>query len=99
MHSEAGLSITPGGDATVEAESCLSLKPESCLSLEAESCLSFKPASCLSRVRGDRDAAPILRRKSFNLKPSGNEVYRTNTLLLRIKFMLCSKLHCQKVLN
>ena len=30
------------------------------------------------------------------LKTSGNEVYYTNYLILLIKMMLCSKLHCQK---
>jgi len=34
--------------------------------------------------------------KAFKLKLSGNEVYYTNALLLLIKNMLCSKLHCQK---
>ena len=43
--------------------------------------------------------APTLQDKSFNPKLSGNEVYRTNALLLLIKIMLCSKLHCQKGLN
>ena len=33
----------------------------------------------------------------FNFQKSGNEVYCTNALLLLIKMMLFSKLHCQKV--
>ena len=41
----------------------------------------------------------ILSGKSFNLKLSGNEVYCTNALLLLKKIMLCSELHCQKVLD
>ena len=36
--------------------------------------------------------------KSFNLKLSGNEVYYTNNFISLVKNMLCSKLHCQKVL-
>jgi len=35
--------------------------------------------------------------KEFQLKISGNEVYCTNALLLLIKIMPCSQLHCQKV--
>ena len=38
-------------------------------------------------------------KESFNLELSGNEVYYTNALLLLIKIMLCSKLHCPKVLD
>ena len=38
-----------------------------------------------------------LQEKGFNLKLSGNEVDYTNALLLPIRIMLCSKLHCQKV--
>ena len=35
--------------------------------------------------------------KSFSIfKKSVNEVYYTNALILLIKTMLCSKLHCQK---
>ena len=33
----------------------------------------------------------------FILKTSGNEVYYTNSLILLIKMMLYSKLHCQKL--
>ena len=29
----------------------------------------------------------------------GNEVYRTNSLILLVKNMLCNKLHCQKGSN
>ena len=35
----------------------------------------------------------------FNLKLSGNEVYYTIFVILLVKIMLCSKLHCQRVLN
>jgi hypothetical protein len=40
----------------------------------------------------------ILCEKAFKLKLSGNEVDYTNSLILLVKNMLCSKLHCQKVL-
>ena len=40
-----------------------------------------------------------LKKKSFNLKLSGNEAYCTNALLSLIKIMLCGKLQCKKVLN
>ena len=50
--------------------------------------LRFPPAS-----------GQILKERSFNFKLSGNEVYCTNASLLLIKIMLCSKLHCQKVLG
>ena len=33
--------------------------------------------------------------KQFNSKLYGNNLYCTNALLLLIKIMLCSKLHCQ----
>ena len=36
------------------------------------------------------------RRGAFKLKLSGCEVYYTNSLILPVKIMLCSKLHCQK---
>ena len=38
----------------------------------------------------------ILQENSFNLKISGNEVYHKNSLMLLVKNILCSKLHCQK---
>ena len=38
-----------------------------------------------------------LQEQGFNLKLSGNEVYRTKALLLLITSMLCSRLHCQEV--
>ena len=41
----------------------------------------------------------IPQEKSFNRKLFGNEVYCTNALLLLITIMLCSKLHCRKVVN
>ena len=37
--------------------------------------------------------------KDFNFKFSGDEVHRTDALLLLIEVMLCIRLHCQKVLN
>ena len=37
------------------------------------------------------------REKSFNLKLSSTEVYYTIFLILLVKNMLCSKLHCQNV--
>ena len=48
-------------------------------------------------LRGPRThfGSPILYEKLFNLKTSSNEVYYTNSLILLIKMMLCSKLHCQ----
>ena len=39
----------------------------------------------------------VSQEKSFNLKLSGNEVYRTHALLLQINIMLCSQLHYQRV--
>jgi hypothetical protein len=48
---------------------------------------------------GVATGAENLIEKCFNLKLSGNEVYYTNSLILVVKIMLCSKLHCQKVLN
>jgi hypothetical protein len=39
------------------------------------------------------------RKRISNSQFSGNEVYCTNSLLLLIKIMLCSKLHCQRDLN
>ena len=52
-------------------------------------------------VRSHRyqNAFLTLKKKSFNSKLSGNEVYFTNALLSLMKIMLCSKLHCHKVLN
>ena len=42
---------------------------------------------------------PTLYEKMIKLKLSGIEVYCTNSvMLLLVKNMLCSKLHCQKVL-
>ena len=34
-----------------------------------------------------------------NQNLSGNEVYHTNSLILLVQNMLCSKLHCQKGCN
>ena len=36
--------------------------------------------------------------ENINLQFSGSDVYSTNALLLPVKIMLCSKLHCLKVL-
>jgi hypothetical protein len=44
-------------------------------------------------------ARTILQENRFNLKLFGNEVYFTNALVVLIEIMLCSKLHCQTVLN
>ena len=41
----------------------------------------------------------ILSEMCFNLQLSGNEVYYTIFKILLVKIILCSKLHCQKVLN
>ena len=41
----------------------------------------------------------LIRKSFLILKTSGNGVYYTNTLILLIKMMLCSKLHCQKFLR
>ena len=41
------------------------------------------------------DVRGIVQEKSFNLGLSGNEVCCTNTLLMPIKIILCSKLRCQ----
>ena len=38
----------------------------------------------------------VLHEKGIELKPSGNEGYYTNSLILLVKNMLCGKLHCQK---
>ena len=35
-------------------------------------------------------------KRDLNLNLSANEVYYTNSLILLVKNMLCSKLHCQK---
>ena len=54
----------------------------------------FKNTLCETRpVAGSRDAVQgearaILQEKSFNLKPSGDEVYGTNAWLLLINIML-----------
>jgi hypothetical protein len=45
-----------------------------------------------------RTTVQILHEKEFEFKRDGNEVYRTNSLILLAKNMLCSKLHRQKVL-
>ena len=37
-------------------------------------------------------------RRKLNLNLSGDEVYYTNSLILLVKNMLCSKLDCQKAL-
>ena len=37
--------------------------------------------------------------RESNQKLSGNEVYYTNSLILLVENVLCSKLHCQKGLN
>jgi len=39
----------------------------------------------------------ILWEKNFHAKFSGNEIYRTNALLLPIKTMMYSELHCRNV--
>jgi hypothetical protein len=41
------------------------------------------------------EAQKILCEKAFKLKLSGNEAYYTNSLILLVKNMLCSKLHYQ----
>ena len=40
---------------------------------------------------------PSLYEEGFNSKLCGNEVHRTNALLLLIKIMLCIEFYCQKV--
>jgi len=38
----------------------------------------------------------VLHEKIIKLNFRGNEVYHTNSLVLLVKDILCSKLHCQK---
>ena len=38
-------------------------------------------------------------KRELNQKLSGNEGYDANSLILLVKNMLCSKLHCQKDFN
>ena len=42
---------------------------------------------------------PDLIRTGFQVQLSGDEVYYINSLILLVKKMLCSKLHCQEVFN
>ena len=61
---------------------------------------NYLEISCLlSRLSVATGPTPtrILYATCFDLKLSGDEVY--HTFLILIKIMLCSKLHCQKVLN
>ena len=57
-----------------------------------------RPASLRTRL-DDQEGGLILYEMCFNLKLSGNEVYYIIFKILLVKIMLCSKLHCQKVLN
>ena len=43
-------------------------------------------------------SAEISCEKAFGLKLSGNDIYYTNSLILQVKNMLCSKVHGYKVL-
>jgi hypothetical protein len=59
----------------------------------------------LTREAGDRDgggagrASQRLYQKELNRNPSGNEIHYTNSLMLLVNNMLCSKLHCQRGFN
>jgi len=48
---------------------------------------------------GGHGARATLYEKGFKLQLFGNEVYYTNSLLLLVQNMLCSKLHYQKDFN
>jgi hypothetical protein len=66
--------------------------------------VGFSEFSCFGiRVSGfgfrDYSGFGISQEKSFNFKLSSDKVYCTNNLLLLIKTMLCSKLHCQIYFN
>ena len=64
--------------------------------------LGMRPAG-LSRDAIGRRAIPrgtrgIHMKREFNLNVSSNEIYCTNSLILLVRNMLWSELHCQKVL-
>ena len=62
-------------------------------------CLPQRPriVHCLSqRPRIVQELCWNLERKALKFKNFGNEGYYTNSLILLMKMMLCSKLHCQK---
>jgi hypothetical protein len=47
----------------------------------------------------EEDMRKVLFEKGIKFKLSGNEVYFTKSLVLLVKSILCSKLHCQKGIN
>jgi len=63
--------------------------------LELIYCDSCTNSSTLQRK--EAQSHHILYEKSFNLKPSCNEVHYTIFQMLRVKIMRCGELHCQKV--
>ena len=65
-------------------------KKMKCLSLRCSPALSVKSSAC-------EFPEEILYKRAFRLKLSGNEVYYTNSSILPVKNMLCSKLHFQNV--
>ena len=74
--------------------------PLTCASLTYQDCAPGDlqdAAAALMALHGGTFARIYMKRES-NQNFLGNEVYYTNCLILLVKSMLCSKLHCQKAL-